>query len=298
MCAIDNFTVVIPNPGIWDTSYSAFSMCNLEFTPFFKNGCFAYYKCEIKNLLLLIFREKIYLKNSIHKFTHGNNFSDFTLSEFIQSVEKINEITMVLNLNWWESNVMKLEYGCNIINIGCDAIINGLIGYKGKHYFPMLFNGRQYGAFCEMNLFKLKCYNKTMEANIHYGIKLPYVVTRWECVVKNMRYLHGRKNPIGIFKLKDLQSPQIMEALSNDLMSSFAISQKLPVTDFDGLSLTDIRIIACMKEPQIRDIIKNRHKETWKKDRKRYNEIVENSGELYQEMERKLKDKCQELIYG
>src|ERR1035437_1895265 len=121
---IDDATFVLPNPGLWSNSVGPFERNNLRFVPLWNNhGEIFCYSTSIKKLRLSLFHSEIRLDNSFHKFAHGNNSDDFTRSEIIETIETLNEIT---GLNWWNSNVKKIEYGCNLMDLGIDSIISSL----------------------------------------------------------------------------------------------------------------------------------------------------------------------------
>ena len=86
-------------------------VCGLKFDPVFNDGVVRSWKSKLRNLQLVIYGDKLTITNSIHKYYHGNNYSDFTAEQLKQS---FSDLATRLSLNIMEARVLKVEYGCNV----------------------------------------------------------------------------------------------------------------------------------------------------------------------------------------
>lgn len=161
----------------------------------------SHYATEYRNLYLQIRNEKIFISNSLHKFLKGNNYSDFSYSEIIESIDLIEEIT---GIKATEFSVSKLEFGLNIpIKMNIDTILKCIKTYKKRYAFKDMDKGsKTYGKNCELSEYKIKMYNKTFQVKTVDKITIPENILRFEIV-----YYKNRIIP-NIRTLEDLRNPQ------------------------------------------------------------------------------------------
>jgi hypothetical protein len=218
---------------------------------------------------IYIYTDKIYISNSLHKYFHGNNFTDFYGSEVREAIERLNEETGV---NWNSATISKIEYGCNIAG-NATAITNSLLSYKGKDYLPMHYNGKKYGMVCEFEDYKLKGYDKALQVKQSERFNLGTPLFRWEVAMKRMRPVQAITGTTALMP-RNLFKPSALELLASDALTRFDESIKMQRLQLHRLSTHEKRILAVMRVPEIRDDLKNHNKNTYKRDRGIYRQIM------------------------
>lgn len=289
---IDNGMFVVHTSEVWNKGGNLpFEYCDVLYDPEYRKGELFRFKGRLKNLIVLVYPDRVVLKNSIHKYWHGNNYSDFTTSEFIDA---INEICSLTGLNWWESHVKSIEYGCNLYDIDTNGIINSFKAYKRKDYYPMVYSGKKYGIKAEMQEFSIKGYDKTFEVKHHDKITLPQSIFRWECCVKKPVYFKNRKIPIST--VRDLIDLSVLETLVYDLVDKFTKSIRIPSVNLSGMPVSDKKILAYMNDDIIRTNIKVSHPDTYKKDLYKFKKITQTADVDNEGILSLINNKCLSLI--
>jgi hypothetical protein len=273
-----------------------FNWNGLKYVPKYNQwGDVTRYESNLRNLKILMYCDRIILINSIHKFFLGNNYSDFNLSKMESS---IHAICCHTGINWWDADVKRIEYGCNV-NTSSSQVVKNLLAHKGKDFMPMLHKGQQYGSKCEFDQYQIKAYDKCFEVLKHENIKLDEKLLRFEIPVINMKYLHQRKEQVPLFKMRDLIKPECIQHLANDIIEKFRNISKKPLVPLEELSVSQQKVLAVMLLPDIKENIKKNHKDTFKRDQRIFREISQKcKEESYTEIETLLKEKCIELING
>jgi hypothetical protein len=268
---IDNITIVKPfSPPLCTKDSKPFDHIGLMYQPVYKNGVVARFESNLRNLRILIYPEKICLVNSWHKFSKGNNWSDFNAAEILETIEQINGIT---GIDWRDAQIKKIEYGCNIEQHTND-FFKSLQSYKSKNYLPMSYKGSVYGAKCEFQDYAIKCYNKTFEALKTDGIAIDKQITRWEIVTSSMKHLHNRRPQLSLIKVKDLGNPNILHQLANDAIQKFRETMKIEQVDLSQLTTSEKKVLAVMRDPELKEDFRRNQKETYKKDLRIFKKIM------------------------
>lgn len=161
----------------------------------------SHYATEYKNLYLQIRNEKLYVSNSLHKLYKDNNYSDFSYSEIVESIDIIEEITGVTATKF---TVSKLEFGVNIqLETNVNSLLNCVKTYKKRYAFKDMDRGsKTYGKNCELTEYKMKLYNKTFQVKAVDKISIPDNILRIEIVYHKNRIIPNIKT------LEDLRNPQ------------------------------------------------------------------------------------------
>lgn len=250
-----------------------------------------YYRYEHGNLILTLYPGEIKLKNSLHKFLHGNNFSDFTISDFVEAVDIISDCT---SFDWWQSKVSKLEYGVNI-QMDSSFDYRRMNSYKTKDYIDMEWRGTIYGAKCIFDEYNIKLYNKTLEVLMHTGEIINTNLYRWEVGVTKLRSLTGRTNsPVPIRSLRDIIDPNITQLLYSDLIAKFQKS----TFDHDYSFLERqkpnvIRSCAVVFNKHVASIMKGHHPRSFVRDLLNANLALHSKEDIqYSEFKRRLLEKA------
>lgn len=187
---------------------------------------------SFNNLRLTFIKDQLIIENSIHKFYHGNNYCDFTLSEFEKAIKQLSEY---LGFDIFKAKVNKFEYGCNIQIENPMALIEMINNYKGKFFQTLYEKTFIYGKKLILSDFAIKFYDKKKEVKFHDKIKLDHCLLRFEKVIISMRHLHKKGIPIHL--VRDLISPQNLLKLKEDLILTFRKINKEPFINLNNLSL-------------------------------------------------------------
>jgi len=285
-----------PSPFPNNGKYKPFEYKGINFVPDYNNlGVVGRFKGNIDNIRLEIEPQTLILKNSIHKYYMGNNFSDYTLSDVFSTVGKL---IYECGIDIRSAEVKKLAYAVNIPINNPDCVYPGFVSYLTRPFNPMKKRNRTYGTFYTGADFKIKCYNKTRETQFHYRENTSENILRLEAEINNLRHLHIREKPIQIYTFRDLYNYDIAVKLTEDLINKYRRIYKNPNLYDMELTTKELRLLALFSNPEYLDFHKNKFPDTYKKDRKKITDILKNrSGlEIYDEFEEKIITKCRELL--
>lgn len=272
----------------------AFMLWAILFIPFFnKIGDLKYFKGFLNNLQIKLnpYSNKIFITNSLHKYKHGCNYTDFPLS---QLKETIYELSDLLHENLLDANVNQTECGCNIIVPDSNASWKRVKSYNSKSFEPITSYSKTYGSSSFFKQYTVKAYNKTaatLSRKKEIGpFPVPQNLFRWEVAYRRMAALYNRKVPIPIYKGEDLIDIEKMQYLCDDVVAKYNDSIKACSPNLNGLSLKQITALSRIGNADISSIMKENHPDTYKCDRNIYNKIIkqaqldaENDGKLIQE---------------
>lgn len=160
-----------------------------------------HYATEYKNLYLQIRNEKLYVSNSLHKLYKGNNYSDFSYSEIVESIDIIEEITGIKPTKF---TVSRLEFGLNIsVKLNVYTLLDCIKTYKKRYGFMSTIEGNKtHAKSCTVNEATLKVYNKTFQVKNVDKVTIPENILRIEIVYQKNRVIPN------IQTLEDLRNPQ------------------------------------------------------------------------------------------
>jgi hypothetical protein len=258
-------------------SIRPFPINDLMFFPQWNESGFLSYNAQLENLRLKIFGDRLFINNSWQKYYLGNNYSDFHRSEIELTLLKLQN---AVGENLEKARVKKIAYGC-VIRVDPYLNFPNWIIYKTKHPFPMNSNGKQYGAYFDFTDFRFKGYDKTFEAWKHNKQRIESNYFRIECVVKYMRHLKNRKDSIVINGPTDLYKPEILEVLKLDLIKKHHTIVKKPIMNLDGLSTSELNILASMQNKEIREVLRKKHKRTYLRYKSLFEELTKESNSNY-----------------
>jgi hypothetical protein len=266
---IDNITLQIDHKAPFTAQCGPIEWNGIIYSPKYKNGQLIRLEGHIKNILIMIYAEKTFACNSLHKYYHhGNNCNDFYSYEIRDAIEKLNSDT---GLNWNQALVKKMEYGVNV-KANSDEIIESLISFKGKDYLPMHWKGKKYGAVCEFEDYRIKGYNKTFEVKQSNKIDLKFPLFRWEVSLFRIR---GIENKIQKqLKVANLIKQETLKLLAEDSISKFVNTIRMQKMNLTKLSASQKKSLAGQLNPLIREDLKIHNRETHKRDRRIYRSIM------------------------
>jgi len=264
------------------------------FTPTYRHGELKGYRGELNNLLICVYpNERIALHNSVHKYWHRNNHSDFYACEARDAIKSISDATGV---DWMTATVKKLEYGCNILTNPLQAV-DSLRSYKTKNFQPMTKNGLIYGASCEYSEYGLKGYNKTVEVGYTEKIKIGKPIFRWEIFIKKIRTLE--KVVTVPLSVEELIKKETLRKLADDAIAKYKATLRMQQINLHKLSVHEQLVYAAMQIEPIRNNLKQHHRETFKKHKRLYKALMTNPEVVsHEDLEGLLIEKFDQLIDG
>jgi hypothetical protein len=292
---IDNLTLIKeckPPKVLLNANGKPFEYKDIIFYPHYQKGELRRYDGQLKNLRLYWYPEKVIACNSIHKYWHGNNYSDFYLEEMKAAIESLCDST---SINWKNAIFKSMEYGCNV-EAKATTAYRSLTSYKGKDYLPMQFKGKIYGAYCEFTDYKIKGYNKSFQVQKVDKITLGTPLFRWEVVSNRQRNIETTLE-LQAPTLKDLLLPATWKILANDAVMKYQRTLKVQQFHLARLSLHEKRILAMMLLPEFKEDLKLHHNETFRRDRRIFNRILASKNLCQAEdIAGQLKQKFEQLI--
>lgn len=237
---IDNICLVTDTPKSFMNDISLgnpFYWKNILFKPIYHNGNEELIKCysgDLENIKLIVYREKFYIKNSLHRFLKNENFTDFTFSELILSM---NNLMGFLQLDINRVKVVRLEIGMNIeLEIPLESCINSIISYGTKEFDKMKKGAMPYGKKCILTDYSLKVYNKTFQLRHQHNIEIDKELLRIEID-------YNKHRPISFIQtVSDLCKIETLRKLATSILN--AISKIVFEVDinFDDYSYRDIEL--------------------------------------------------------
>ncbi len=222
------------------------------------------YTSNLKNLriMFLPYSGKCVISNSLHKYAHEFNYTDFTMTDLKNTVAELSDI---LSLDISNAAIRKIEYGCNIELPDPDIVCADLHSYKANNYRPVWSKKLAYGASCFFANYVLKAYNKTMQVKAVDKINLPEKLFRWEIKITSMAALHKRKIPIAVEKVKDLFNLENAQMLCEDLIDKYDNSVKKRLVNLSDMSLREITAFSRMLDTRIANLLHSNHRQTYGK---------------------------------
>lgn len=257
-----------------------FVLYGLDFRPVFprfKDGPICY-ETKLRNLFVKIIKcdyetWKIFVSNSLHVFCNSSNYDDFT---YTQLRNTIDEIDSVLDGQFLESRISRVEIGINLE----DYDTKNWKSYKGKSFYPMVNSGKVYGKKAILNEYVIKGYDKTFEQKKHFGRKLNASITRIEKQVKYMRHYQNKAKRISLMKVNDLKNKDILVSMYSDFRNCISKIQLSNELDFSCMQyLKDIRVASLFQIKAAIEQVKKRHYDTYKKDKRHFNFLVQEQRE-------------------
>jgi len=207
---IDYIKIVASMDAVFSyNSFKPFEWRGLLFYPKYTKGKLRGFESDYNGFRVFLYYDRIELSNSIHKFHKGNNYTDFTLSEFMDAVNTIC-VKFGIEANRWE--IKKLEFGFNILTLKkANHYLDLIYQYKNREFEKMKAKHITYGKKCFMSEYALKIYDKYVQTKKKYKIIIPENTLRVEFC-----YNQKRKLPKQIKFLSDLQDKEKFKELYND----------------------------------------------------------------------------------
>ena len=247
-----------------------FDWYGFKWIPHFKDSNTPlYYNSNYKNLNLRLIGNQLFVTNSLHKLYRGNNYEVFTYSQVCKAIILLDNL---LPINVYTAKILKLSVGV-VINADPQKIFNEWLYYLGKPYFPMKNKNKIYGAKFFLTDYYIKGYDKTYEVKNHNQIKLEGNYFRFEMEGKT-KIFNNKTNNVGIYTVNDLLNYDKYKKLGEILLNKYIQIEKEPKLDLTQLTIKQKRLVASIRNYEIKESIRIQHKDTYKKDRKEYNKLI------------------------
>lgn len=245
---------------------------------------------DIEGLNVSIYIDRrIVVANSIHKFYHGNNYSNFTFSEIKLSINNICEMTGIPAKDW---KLTQLEFGFNItpcISV-CD-LLDMCIRNGTKEFDNRRIRGKLYEKICCKYEYDLKLYDKYAEVkHRNKSILPPHNMLRVE-----VKYKKSKKLPF--MTLDKLLHKDNLRLLFDDFC---VILDKTEFNDIDTSYLNDrdLTLFHAGKGQEYWKDLRKVAKNKVRYRRKKYQQLLKNTKNISLKLElmELCKSKFKELI--
>lgn len=246
---------------------------NLILVPNFckKNYYVKNYQCEVENLLCSLLNDNLYISNSLHKYFKGENHSDYKLSEIIDTINKIEQLTMISAENF---NLSSTELSINIeVSEEPHKYLESFSNYKGREFDKMRVRGFWYGIKYNFSEYSVKIYDKSELLKRLNGINIGKNILRFEIQYKKKRII-----PI-IRTLGDLKDLKKMKLAFEKFIEVFEKIQCVMNEDFSNTTPRERELYYAGKSNKYWIIEKSINRNTTKSKRKKYKEIMQKVAE-------------------
>jgi hypothetical protein len=286
--------VDIAVPKGYNKAKKPFEQYGLLFTPSYIAGkdAIRQYVAEHRNLYLTIDYNILTISNSLHKFHKGNNYSDYTYTDFTHTIEELSDF---FSTDLKIATIKKIAWGCNIEVEEPSAVYGSWLSLKNSYPLPMSKGNKTYGAKFNFTDYNLKGYNKTEEVKMHNKVTIPAGLLRIETEVKYMKHL--QQKGISISTLSDLYKKQNLETLINTITGKYKGIITKPIMNFTNLSPNEMKLLLSMQDKQYREAVAKNHARSYKEDKRRFKALLTNQkNDSNGKIELMLQDKLTHLI--
>lgn len=194
-------------------------MFGLNFYAYFnKQGNYVGHQSSFDGLNVRIRAGRLFIENSLHKFHKGNNYTDFTHSEIVNAIKRIED---QFNISSEDLKFKKIEVA---INYPKTIQLHKQFGlYVMNEFENMRKDKKTYGKKFFGSDYNVKSYDKSLETKLRGSLDamgnktiIPLDINRFEVQYKRMRPLE----PI-LTNLSDLKNRDTLEKLGLMIMKCF-----------------------------------------------------------------------------
>lgn len=248
------------------------------------------YQTIFKNLRFTIKANSFIIDNSLHKFYKGNNYSDYSFFELVETVDQIERLT---NIKAEDLNVKKLEFALNIItDKPAYKYLSMFSDFKIKEYDKMKSKAFWYGIKYVFTEYTLKIYDKSEMVKRTESINIYQNILRFE-----IQYIRNRRLT-SINTLADLINKEKINSLFQELIEQVERLNCIGNENFSEVSSRDREIYFAGQNERFWITEKDLNRNTAKDKRKRYRIIQQKISKrnMIEEFAEKLKHKYNKLI--
>lgn len=278
VCLFDNCTFCLENintpPHLWDGLGRVHVWRNLTWSPALNRftNKLSYYYARLENVYLRLYRSRVVYRNSIHKFTIGCNYVNYTMEQFKRGIERLNALT---KWNWFNAKVTKLEAGINC-KIYAKSFYSKFRNFDGKDFVEMRTpkGSKVYGSLLERTEYDFAIYDKRFQVLYQDGIRLKYNLLRIELKIKDMSCVRNLQDPIAIYTVNDLLNTSITKQIFQRIKSIIVKSTKKIERNFARFTNAELRTIASYENKEIFKQIKANSERSAEDLRRAYNKLM------------------------
>jgi hypothetical protein len=235
----------------------------------FKDGYVNDFRRNVDGLYFTLTQTKLIISNSLHKYQKGNNYSDFSFSELLKSINSIESAT---GISAEEFHATNQELAINIITPErLLEYLEFIKDFKGRHYFdPMRTkSGVKYGIKCVLWDYEIKIYDKKEEMKQHYKLDTNENILRFE-----IKFKRKRKSSL-IQTLADFRDKEKLKLMFNKFIQIFQQVHSVEKEDLSLLTSRERELRYAGLNPEFWNYEKQANLNTEKSKRKKYNQIQE-----------------------
>jgi hypothetical protein len=223
------------------------------------------FRCEKDSLLFVLTPNKLIISNSLHKHFKGDNYSDFSYSELLESIKRIEELTGTMAE---EFHITKFELAINIETTKRPCEYLDCFGtYKNREYDKMRTKGFWYGNKYNFSEYSLKIYDKSEESKRQEKQSLGKNILRFEIQYKKLRKTSLIKT------LADFRDREKLSTIFNTFLATVKQVNYIDEEDFSEISPRERELYYAGQNPRFWMAEKRENRETEKSKRKRFKEI-------------------------
>lgn len=211
----------------------SFEYCRIRFNPHQKEKTVLTYHSELDNLSLTIKQDRLYIRNSLHKFyTGGENYSDFKRSDLHESLLMLGD---VFQTDMFQANIQNMSLSVNIdTTFQPIDFVHSLYDYKDIRMSEMktdYHRGEIMGKRADFTDYKYKVYVKSLEGNPDR--------LRIEKSSKKNRHFRTGSMAIRMNYFEDLFRPEFYPQYKTHLMESINHLHLNEFTMPEGLTISE-----------------------------------------------------------
>lgn len=252
--------------------HGTFEYCGMIFQPKFRMGRVTKYYGELKNLMIEIVYDRMFIKNSWHKYYHGNNYGDYTYGEIKETIQQLKE---KFGPDFLNAKIIKMAVGCNL-PMDAGDIFPKCVALGPDIFQDMKFGNKHktYGKYIKKTHSKFKIYDKQWEIKEHDRHKIhPAIRIELEMNMKSVQKRVVLPNQIFIIHdLLDLEKFCFVIHEILLLIPKIAFDSDLPIEKVENFK--DVEIIVFMQNPKLRQQVKKKaNPKTFRQWSNRYEEL-------------------------
>lgn len=225
------------------------------------------YQSEVKNLLFTLSDRGFKASNSLHKFSDekGLNFSDFTFTQILKTIENIESLTRISAKDFKFNSI---EIAVNITTpLPPHQYLQNFATFKNREFDKMKVNGFWYGNKYIFTEYSIKIYDKTELLKRKDRININENILRFE-----IQYHKSRTIPV-IQTLEDLKDREKLQKIFSEFIEVFKNVKYVGNEDFSNISARERELYFSGQNPRFWKIEKSLNTNTAKSKMKKFKKI-------------------------
>lgn len=248
------------------------------------------YKAQPNNLLFKLNDQTLWIKNSIHKFHSGENYSDLSLSKIKSAIKEIEYLTCT------KSEKIRIHTCELALNIETEQPAREYLQQfslcKYEKAREMIHGNVVYGIKYYFTEYNIKIYDKTLHYSLMYRKSLRGNILRFEIEYKKSRRLYALNT------LADLSDKRKIKDAFDDYFITLRNLRCVQAGHLQLLDSKEMTLYFAGRDANYWEAEKRRDKEGVRYRRKIYKQIIKKSNEkdLMPQFLHSLKMKLERLL--